>query len=126
MLSLLDEQGRSDIAASLRVRAATELQAARGEAEEGSWLRNILDCAAGEMTPDELLRAADQSDRERMCEAHYYAAEVSLLAGRVEDARRWFRDCLTDGSPFDADEFADPLSEYHLARWRIDQLVGGV
>ena len=72
------------------------------------------------LTPDQLVAAA--SDPVERCEAYYYAGEVSLLQGELEAAVAWFEACLDTGLEMDPDSFWEPMSEYDLAEWRLDQL----
>ena len=92
-------------------------------AEGDPWLAKILSCLAGEMTPAELVEAA--ADLKQRCEAYYYAGEVSLLHGRTDEAMAWFRSCLDTGLIQDPDVFWEPMSEYELAEWRLEQLRSG-
>ena len=99
------------------------LTAARGGAIPGSWLEAIFRSLSGELTPAELVGTADEDQPEQLCEAYYYAGEVCLLDERIEEAREWFRKCVDTGLVLDQDQFPpNPMSEYHLARWRLDSL----
>ncbi len=120
---LLENRGDAAAAARLLQRAGLDLQEALADVKEGTWLEQVLHCLAGNSTPEELVQAADPAVREQVCEAYYYAAEARLLAGRKEDALRWFRDCVATGLFYDPDEFADPMSEYQLASWRVSSMT---
>jgi len=91
--------------------------------EEG-WLRQVLRCLAGEVTPDNLiLLGAASGDPEQLCEAYYYAGEVCLLAGETEKARDHFRKCVETGLEFDPDtELGTPMNEFEFAQWRLRTL----
>ena len=102
--------------------AEQELEQARAGVRD-AWLQAVFACLAGELQPAELITRADADNPEHICEAYYYAAEVSLRAGRVEEARAWYAGCLETGQAYDADSFPlDPMNEYDLARWRLGQL----
>jgi tetratricopeptide (TPR) repeat protein len=107
--------------------AEDEIQKAIRQArdlEDGSWLTSVLQCLSGEISAEELVsRGTDQGDdSERACEAYYYAGERCLLEGRVAEARHWFERCRATGIIFDQDVAPDPMTEYELAGWRLDQL----
>ncbi|UCF35125.1 MAG: protein kinase [Phycisphaerales bacterium] len=88
------------------------------------WLRQIFRCMAGYVTPDELVaEAVSQGNPEHVCEACYYAGEVSLLEGELVVARNWFERCLQTGMQFDPNAApAVPMNEYELAEWRLESL----
>ncbi|MFH1844201.1 MAG: serine/threonine-protein kinase [bacterium] len=102
--------------------AAAEIRDSRARVRDNPWLANILACLAGELTPEQLVAAADSSAAFQQCEAFYYAGEVCRLAGQVRRAERWFELCRTTyetrANVFDV----DPLSEYELSLWRLSQL----
>jgi serine/threonine protein kinase/tetratricopeptide (TPR) repeat protein len=121
----LERQGRGSAAVATLQTAAEELRTARLEVMKGSWLERILECAAGVRTPDELVRSADPTDPEQVCEGYYYAGEASLLRGQQERARQWFEKCVATGLFFDPTTYPPAaMNEYHLARFRLAQLVG--
>ena len=92
---------------------------------EDPWLRQIFTCLAGDITPEELVSAAEQDNLEQMCEAFYYAGEVLLLKGSEDRARELFRQCVDTGVLFDLDAFPlAPMNEHELAQWRINSLSG--
>lgn len=98
------------------------LRNARGGARD-AWLLAVLACLAGDLAPAGLIARADTGNAEQRCEAYYYAAEVSLRAGREDEARTWYDCCLKTGQAYDADSLPlDPMNEYDLARWRLRQL----
>jgi len=114
---ILREMGRPDEAAAI-------LEAARREVVAASWLARVFGCLAGESSPADLVAEAQlRNDRKPLCEAFYYAGEVSLLAGETAQARAWFLQCTQTGVQSDP-ELARvvPMSEYVLARWRLDSL----
>jgi len=110
---ILHGRGRHDEA-----RAA--LAEARGGVLENPWLATVFSCLAGEITPDQLVAAA--ADPMQLCEAYYYAGEVSLLRGEPDAAAAWFEACLDTGLEADPNEFWEPMSEYDLAEWRLERL----
>ena len=114
---LLERRGDRRAAEETLRLAAKELRAARRTAMSGSWVKRILDCAAGEHTPEELVRLADSTDREQVCEAYYYAGEVSLLRGEIEQARQWFRKCVATGLVFDPTTFPPEAMNEELHTW---------
>ena len=91
---------------------------------QDKWLIKVLACLAGDITPNaivEIAGSADPPSRERLCEAYYYAGEACLLKERSDEAREWLRKCVDMDLPFDPDnEYLDPMNEYHLAVWRLD------
>lgn len=100
------------------------LKAARDGAVEGSWLVKIFACLDGNRIADARVAAADSKDPEHVCQGYYYAGEASLLDGRTDKARDWFQKCVDTNLAFDQDMFPpDPMNEYHLARWRLEQLT---
>jgi tetratricopeptide (TPR) repeat protein len=83
------------------------------------WLRTVLECLRGRISPFELVAAAE-SPKQR-CEACYYAGEMELAAGNQEIAGDWFQRCLDTRMILDPDSWPpDPMSEYVLARWRLN------
>jgi len=88
------------------------------------WLTKIFECLKGDLAPDTLIedaRAGD--DPERLCEGYYYAGEVYRLSGDVGKARECFESCVRTGLEWDPDAFLEPMNEYELAQWRLDQLT---
>lgn len=87
------------------------------------FVRTIFGCLAGRFLPTELEDLAPANNPEAVCEAHYYAGEIHLLRGELEAARACFQRCLDTDFLFDLDPFPpEPMNEYLLARWRLDQL----
>jgi tetratricopeptide (TPR) repeat protein len=121
---LLEQEGQTEAARRLEQEAQAELAEHRPRAEPGSWLADVAACVAREITPEELLARAASESILRRCEAYYYAAEVCLAEGRIDQARRWFADCVATDQVLDmhAANLA-PMSEWHLARWRLKQLA---
>jgi serine/threonine protein kinase/tetratricopeptide (TPR) repeat protein len=120
----LEQEGQIGTARECR-READSLLASepRGSASEG-WSGKIRECLAGRLSPEELVRDAGGS-LEPLCEAYYYAGERCRLAGDMDQARGWFAKCRDTGLALDPDTFPpDPMNEYHLALWRLDQLAG--
>jgi tetratricopeptide (TPR) repeat protein len=95
-----------------------------------SWLRRVFRCLAGQITPEALIAAAEAAPRDqaqKLCEAYYYAAEVHLLSGRADEARKCFERCVQTGVEFAPDTLlATPMNEYELAQWRLETLPAGV
>jgi tetratricopeptide (TPR) repeat protein len=128
-LVLLDwakqRRARGDLKQAERLVGEAEdvLRSARKVESATTWLGRIFDCLTGDLAPDELAAAADPMDLEQRCEGFYYAGEACLLNGRTDEAVGWFEKSLGTGQIFDADEWPpDPMNEYHLALWRLDQL----
>ncbi len=123
---LLDRQGRATEAQAARDQAGAALDVGRDGAT--GWLEKILACLAGELAPDQLAEAAGaQGDPEKVCEAYYYAGEACLLDARTDEARAWFEKCVATSlvlDPVTPPTSLDPMNEYHLARWRLDDLNG--
>lgn len=87
------------------------------------FVQKIFECVAGRILPAELENLAPATNPEAVCEAHYYAGEIHLLRGEFEEARTCFQRCLETDFFFDLDTFPpQPMNEYLLARWRLDQL----
>jgi tetratricopeptide (TPR) repeat protein len=105
-----------------REEAEAALAEAREHVWEDPWLERILACLDEELSPDELARAADPEDPKQLCEGYYYAGEACLLNGQIEQARRWFLRCTDTNLDTDPDQHDEPMSEYELAEWRLDQL----
>ncbi|MEE8384818.1 MAG: protein kinase, partial [Dehalococcoidia bacterium] len=113
-----------------RQREAQEVLAAGLRDVEDDWLRRVFRCLAGDISAHELVAdGLAQRNREQLCEAYYYAAEVCLLAGNRDQARKWFEQCVQTGVEFDPDTSAEtPMNEFELAQWRLDRhplLKGG-
>jgi tetratricopeptide (TPR) repeat protein len=84
------------------------------------WLATVLECLTGELSPGELVAAAQRkNDAKSRCEACYYAGERCRLDHDDDAARRWFERCVATGVEFDADVAPDPMTEYELAAWRL-------
>ena len=121
---LFQKQDRNADAQRARQEADEALAVARHGVSPGTWLAKVFACLAGELPFDELVASAQKA--EQVCEGYYYAGEVCLLAGDTAEAADWFRKCVDTDLLFDHDEFPlDPMSEYHLARWRLDTLPLG-
>ena len=122
---VLEAKARSAAAQVLRAQATGWLNGARRAAAPETWPRQILDCLAGDIVPEQLVARANRSAFAQVCEAHYYAGEVALLAGDTARALYWFRRCAETRLAFDPDApSATPMSEYHLAVWRAHELSG--
>lgn len=119
---VFDGEGRKADAEEIRKEADDVLQAARRGAAPGNWLETILKCLAGECTPEELVEAANPRNAEQVCEGYYYAGEAHMFEHRTGEACNCFQKCIGTGLMFDTNEEADPMSEYHLALWRLGQL----
>ncbi len=93
---------------------------ARRSPKYNEWIQNILFCLAGDITPDVLVEIAERSANPvHACEAYYYAGEVSLLHGEVENSRGWFEKCVGSGVEYEGENYLDPISEVELAEWRL-------
>ncbi|MCK4659928.1 MAG: protein kinase [Phycisphaerae bacterium] len=121
---LLREAGKVIDARKVENEANKVLKDARNAAAPESWLRDIFECLAGNLKPTELVEAADPLNKERQCQAYYYAGEFCRLEGRANEARVWFQKCVDTGVVLDPKKLPgdplDPMSEYHLALWRLD------
>jgi serine/threonine protein kinase len=113
---ILREQGR--------VPEANDLLAAALRDVADAWLREILRCLAGELTPEALVAEAEaRGNAEQLCEACYYAGEVCLLNGQPAEARTWFERCVATALTYDPDAGVEtPMNEYELAQWRLETL----
>jgi tetratricopeptide (TPR) repeat protein len=112
---VLCQEGRHDQGQAL-------LEHACRPAPQG-WLGQVLGCLAGRITPQQLVDAADPNNLEQVCEAYYYAGEMHLMGGQTDAARRCFQGSVDTQLVLDPDTTAlDPMSEYHLAVWRLEQL----
>ena len=120
----LAAQDREIEAEDIRRRAAEVLQRGVASTTAKPWLRNILRCLQGELAPDQLVRAADPTNVEQVCESYYYAGESCLLRGQAAPARKWFEMCLETNLVFDSDCWPPaPMNEYHLAIWRLESIL---
>ncbi|MBN2562003.1 MAG: protein kinase [Phycisphaerae bacterium] len=119
----LSDAGRLDgAAAAARTEAEEVLRAAPRGVTPGGRLERILKCLAGEITPAELAASADPRKPEEVCECCYYAGEACRLNDQIDEARRWFRQCVETGVVLDPNSASlDPMNEYHLARWRLEE-----
>ena len=114
---ILRQEGRDGEAEALIRRALAEVPG------DDRWLRMIFRCLAGELTADELIAdALERPERERHCEAYYYAGEVYRLKEVLSRARECFEQCTRTGVVFDPRHIAEPMNEYELAGWRLKQL----
>ncbi|MHC4697064.1 MAG: protein kinase domain-containing protein [Planctomycetota bacterium] len=119
----LEKDGGTTRAEAVRREAQNVLKALRSSAVPKGELEPIFRCLCGEWTPSELVNAIDRSDRKRLCTACYYAGEVCLMNGQVNEARTYFQKCVETDLYFEPDNpYLAPMSEYHLARWRLRQL----
>ncbi len=113
-------EGRSVEAARDQDTAEKVLAEGQRMTEPGHWLWRIYECLR-QSDPNGLESAA-KTPREQ-CEACYYAGEVCLRRGQIEDARAWFTAAEQTKLRLDPQSITgDPLNEYHLAVWRLDQL----
>lgn len=92
------------------------------------WLRRILRCLAGKITPEKLVAGPEgRDDPEQLCEAFYYAGEACLLMDQSAEARKWFEKCVETGVEFDPDTApAVPMNEFELAQWRLETLPSDI
>ena len=122
---LLDQAGGAAEAEKARGEAKDVLITARGDSRAEKWLQRILKCLDGELPPDELVDdASGRDNEEHLCEAYYYAGEAHRLSGNDEKARECFEKCVDTDVVLDLEEFPpDPMNEYVLAVWRLDQLA---
>jgi tetratricopeptide (TPR) repeat protein len=122
----LEQANRHADARQARDEANNTLETARAGAPAGSWEAKILECLAGERTPQQLADAAGSGRLTHVCEACYYAGEVCLLHGDSDAARQWFRLCVDTDLPLAPGSFPpDPMNEFHLAKGRLKQLSVG-
>lgn len=120
----LESLNRHDEAQQAVHEADEVLARARERAERGSWIADVLDCLALKLCPADLVSRSRSKDHEERCEAYYYAAEACLLADRVAEAQPLFDACVRNGPVFDSKALGViPMNEWHLARWRCDQLA---
>jgi tetratricopeptide (TPR) repeat protein len=107
-----------------RGQEAREVLAAALRDVNEDWLRQVFRCLDGQISPEELVAAARaRGSIESLCEACYYAGEVSLLEGRMDAACSYFRQCVETGLVFDPDtEIGTPMNEFELAQWRLRTL----
>jgi len=115
---ILRQVGRAD-------QARAELGAALGEVQD-HWVRQILRCLTGEISPEALVaEGVTRRKPEQICEAFYYAGEAAFLLGRRDQARACFAHCVETRVEFDPDTaLGTPMNEYELALWRLRTLFG--
>jgi tetratricopeptide (TPR) repeat protein len=116
MVLVLRELGRED-------EADSALAEARRGVLQDDRLATIFSCLAGEILPAALVAAADPADLRQQCEACFYAAEMHLAAGQVDEARELYHRCIATGVRSDPENTIEPMSEYELAEWRLKQLA---
>jgi tetratricopeptide (TPR) repeat protein/predicted Ser/Thr protein kinase len=136
-LALLDEGGRlesegqPDRARAALAGARSALRSARLGAVPGSPFARIVACLGdgiGEsrptLAPERLVALAAGEGEQGRCVASFYAAEILRIAGDDAGAIELYQACLATGQVFVEDRVAPlPLPEFHLARWRIEQLT---
>jgi tetratricopeptide (TPR) repeat protein len=65
-----------------------------------AWPAPVIRLYLGQLTPDALLAAADDSDpqtrRGKICEANFYTGELALIRGKKDDAARLFTAASSD------------------------------
>jgi serine/threonine-protein kinase len=106
-----------------KTEARAVLEAAR-QACRDPWLSTIFACLLGDLSPAELVDAADPHSPEHVCEAYYYAGEAALWQGDADAAANWFRQAVGTGLVWDADSLMlAPMNEYELAEWRLGTLA---
>jgi len=115
---ILREQGREREAGEM-LRGLLGWSGPDSSKTDAEWLHAIATCLAGDLMPRELVALVEPGDGRRLCEACYYAAEASLAAGEIGQAREWFQRCLATNIQMDPDFLADPMSEFELAEWRL-------
>ena len=119
----LEAQGRRPEADRLTAEAQEALADGVRAAVPESWQADVLRCLARKLAPADLVAAANPRSPEEVCESFYYAGEQCLLDGDRAAARQWFERCRATNLLFDADQWPlDPMNEYHLAIWRLDEL----
>jgi tetratricopeptide (TPR) repeat protein len=84
-----------------------------------SWLQAIVNCLAGDLSPERLVALAEADQLQHVCEGYYYAGEVHRLQGRGEEALAMFREAVAVGQTIDQGNYQDRLSEHELAQWRL-------
>jgi tetratricopeptide (TPR) repeat protein len=83
-----------------------------------SWEGRFVRCLLLELSPEELIDAAEGDDAK--CEAYYYAGEAFLRMGEREEAMRAFRQCTEQCESTGRTRF----TEYRWAKWRLGELDG--
>ncbi|MBN2447141.1 MAG: hypothetical protein JXO22_10460 [Phycisphaerae bacterium] len=118
----LERRGESELAQQKLREAAQEAYGTQRVAAT-PWLHEIISCLQGQLAPEDLVDAVEEGNTERLCEACYYAGEACLLYNRNEEALQWYQRCVDTNLQIDPDcAHPDPMSEYHLALWRLDAL----
>jgi lipoprotein NlpI len=78
----------------------SQLAEAATQLDMTKWPAPIINLFLGTMTPEQVLRAADDSDAKKrkgqVCEANFYTAELALQRGSKDDAHRLFDLAATD------------------------------
>jgi len=119
----LDKAQKHSEGEEVRKEAADMLAEALSRATDSSRLSEILKCLAGDTQPEELVASIDPGDPVDYCKSYYYAGERCLLQDRNDEAREYFRGSLATHLIVQPDSLSgDPMNEWHLARWRLDQI----
>ncbi len=117
------DQGREEDAQAALAEANEVLAAARVVAANDTNMRMIFNCLGAPHTAHELVATLEDATKEQQCAGYYYAAEAAAMSGERQQARDWFQKTVETHLMFDpsAPTF-DPMNEWHLALWRLEQL----
>lgn len=119
----LEALGWTEKARSVAENSTAALNRAKSRATPDHWENKVLGCLLGEVPPEDLVAAGRGRGGNVLCEACYYAGEACLMRGEKAKAMHWFRESVATRLALDPHTFPPmPMSEYHLARWRLDQL----
>lgn len=123
----LEKTGKKGLASAKRQEAGQGLLHAQSLKSSEFWKMDILKCLAGKKPFEKLIEEAKNSqDLQKFCEASYYAGEDSRLRGQARAAKQLFTQCVDTGLVFQKrtwfDGGFDVMNEWHLARWRLDQM----
>jgi tetratricopeptide (TPR) repeat protein len=100
-----------------RTRAGADVRDLKHSLEwrDTPWPTPVIRTLAGQMTPEELLRAAKLEGKTSVCEAYFYLGEDALIHNRPRDAKTLFQKAVLSGS-------LNTL-EYFSARAELDRMA---
>jgi tetratricopeptide (TPR) repeat protein len=83
-----------------------------GKTPPAGWTASLANFLLGKIGESELLAAAERTNREQTCEAHFFIGQKQLLAGESESAAERLQACLKTGA-------------FHLSAHRAARFASG-